>query len=257
MINEKLTLALYTSTKGHFGFKNSYKFTVESLQENFEFFKSITKVAHVKCSSGEEEVFSEMEDWLKNRGFYVIKTLGDWSHNDETNSHAKGYFRDMLTTFSTPQINDINKPFCFVCEDDQIFNSKVSTTWLFEKGINFLNKEPDSLCIRINSNYIQEEDPIQSSDNLILKQGTNKQYGPTFTFQPTIVRTQEWRHSLRYINQNLHLLDTIHCEILSGEVLKTYSDSATPFCYFYPDMINCKHIGEKEILEELNYHPVM
>lgn len=249
MLNN-LTLVLYSSTRGHWGFKNSYEFTINNLKKIFRSdFDRLNKYCNVKRGSEEDEykTFCEMDQFLTKNGFKVLATDGAWSHNNS--SHAVGYYQDMLSVFD----NIYHTEYTFVCEDDWLIHSEEPFWACLESGIDFLNKNKNALCIRINSEPDKRKDGATEVRRGIYRQDESfTPYGSTFTFQPTIVRTRDWWHSLRIINQNLHLLETTHCELLSGYVFKQFSNDTSPFYFFNPDLIWCEHIGEKEKLERLN-----
>lgn len=250
MDHTKLNIALYTSTRGHFGFKNSYQFTVERLIEKIPMWDSFYKLAHIKISNNEVEVANDMQQWLEEKGFEVITSVGEWKHNDQANSHAKAYYADMLKVFSQPKILD--KPYTLFIEDDWLIETE--DTQFLSMGLLFLNQNRDSLCVRINNKNenILGKDKIKENDDIYSQGRHYTQYGPTLTFQPTIIRTNEWYHSLRIINKNSEILDKNHCKLVSGQVIGQFSDSKTPFAFFNPNLVKCEHIGEKEKLEVLN-----
>lgn len=247
---QDLTIVLYSSTKGHFGFKNSYQFTIDSLMENLgDDFFSLAKYCNVKRENGDRKVFSEMEDFLGKRGFIINQTFGDWSHNNT--SHAKEYYKDMLSIFG----KFYQKQFTLAVEDDWIFKTgeDENLSNKINEAILFLKTNNAPLCVRINSEPERRTNGATRINKSIYRQDESfTPYGSTFTFQPTIVRTRDWWHSLRIINNNLHLLDSVHCEILSGQVFKQFSDDQSPFYFFDPELVWCEHIGEKEKLEKLN-----
>lgn len=246
---ESLSLVLYTSTRGHWGFKNSYKFTIENLEKNLgRSFYSIKKYCNIKRDLKEEAgIFLEMCDWLQKKGFIIYNTCGDWSHNDS--SHAVGYYKDMLSTFDLMP----HDKYTFVMEDDWLIHSGNFFDLFLVQALKFLEKNKNALCVRINSEPDKRKNGATEIHQGLYRQDESfTPYGSTFTFQPTIVRTRDWWHSLRIINQNLHLLATTHCELLSGYVFKQFSQDKSPFYFFDPDLVWCEHIGEKEKLEKLN-----
>jgi hypothetical protein len=253
MIADNLAIALYTSTKGHFGYKDCYKHTVERMLKEIPLFDSYCKVAHIKYSEEDgEDQLVEMETFLNKHGFNVLITKGDWSHNK--GSHAQEYYKDMLNVFCSTWVR--SKKYTFVCEDDELLNFRGSFCKSVAAAISFLEKDRNALCVKVNRDT--ETDLSKATevfDNLIYRQDKDyTPWGPTFTFQPTIVRSSEWMHSLRIINKNLHLLDRVHCELMSGEVFKEFSDYALPFFFFNPNKINTKHIGLKQQIEKFkNY----
>ena len=241
---DQLALLLFTSSRGHFGFTNSHEFVVNNFIGKACF---DLKLAHIKFQDGEETVLRNTESFLINKGYKVLKTKGEWKHN--SSSHAKEYYKDQLKLLSSH-----GKPYSLQNEDDFIIKtSDKSIHFYLKKGIEFLERNPQALCVRINaepdwhlngSTYIEEFIYRQDEDRTV--------YGSTFTFQPTILRTRDYLAALRIINNNLHLLDSVHCEILSGQVFKQFSDDKSPFYFFDPDLVWCEHIGEKEKLEKLN-----
>lgn len=250
-MKDDLALVLYTSTKGHFGYKNSYQFTVNRLQEQIESFKWLYKLAHIKVSPDEKEIGEEMKKWLNNKGFRVILTEADWKHDDPTNSHAKEYYKDKYKTFSNEELN--KRRYVLFCEDDWLVDFGKKGDLYLNKAIEFLDRDLNYLCVRVNNEIERDTSKATPVEEFIYKQ--NKDYtnfGPTLTFQPTIIRTAEWRLALRFINKNLTILNNVHCEILSGSMIKSFTDNETPFCFFNPKVINCEHIGEKEKLKKLN-----
>ncbi len=247
---QDLTVALYSSVKGHFSFKNSYQFTIDNLKKNLgEDFWRIKKYCNIKRSNEENErdVFLEMCDFLKSKDFYALNTCGEWSHKDS--SHAVGYYKDMLSVFNSIPHTE----FTFVEEDDWLIHSKDPFNYCVEVAIKFLKENKNALCVRINSEPDKRINGATKVREGIYRQDEDfTKFGSTFTFQPCILRTRDWWHSLRIINNNLHLLDSVHCEILSGQVFKQFSDDKSPFYFFDPELVWCEHIGEKEKLEKLN-----
>lgn len=250
ILSENLAFVLYTSTKGHFGQKDLFKFTVDRLEKKVPLFSDFYKTAHIKVSRDECYLGVYMMDWLIEKGWVVKVTIGEWSHNNK--SHAEAYYADKLKVFSHPDLHKYKYTIFF--EDDWLLNvDEKRTQILLDGALDFLNNETSALCVRINN----EAEDVNPADirvrNFLYCQGLNRnQYGPTFTFQPTIVRTLEWYHALRLINKNIHQLEFTHCEILSGEAMKNFSDSQTPFCYFDPRLISVTHIGEEGMQEKLS-----
>lgn len=253
LLVNKLSFIFYSSCRGHFGFKNSYKFTIENFFKEVTMFKRFKKSCHIKYSKEEILELDKIENWLAEKDFFVVKTEGEWKHNDSLNSHAKEYYKDQLKMF-TKEIGEIpEKEFSLFCEDDYLIHSDKNLSFYLKEGVDFLQKNPQALCVRINSEPNKKTEGATKINEFIYRQDEDyTPYGSTFTFQPTIVRTRDWWHSLRIINNNLHLLDSVHCEILSGQVFKQFSDDESPFYFFDPEVLWCEHIGEKEKLEKLN-----
>jgi len=246
MLYDKISLALYLSTKGHFGYKDCYKKTIDRFEKVIggDFFDSMYKLAHIKVSPQDEKLFLEMKEFLYvNYNFTVLHSVADWSHNDV--SHSVEYYKDKLKVYSHPKLHQT--PFSIFFEDDWLLSCYGSD--LLKQGVEFLEENLDCLCVRINNNcekfeafqYLDTDNP-----NIKLQSLSSTKWGPTFTFQPTIVRTKEWYHALRWINKDQELIKRTHCELISGHVMKNFSDSNTPFAYFDNEFASVEHIGEEE-----------
>lgn len=263
-------IVLYTSTKGHFGYRDCYKETVEHFEKQCpssdngllvnQFYNKFYKLAHIKmCLEADEPIMREMEHWLINKDFRVISSQKEWNHNDA--SHANGYYADMLKCFSDPKI--LEQELVLFIEDDWL----ISTHWesmfsVVDYAVKFMRQNPNKLCLRINRDTDKVPDfkilkyAPESGHLLILEQGPKATpYGPTMTFQPTFVRPREWYHALRLINNRISedpdLLTKYHCELVSGDTMKVFSDDPSPFCFFGQSLVDAEHIGEKERCENL------
>ena len=91
--------------------------------------------------------------------------------------------------------------------------------------------------------FKKPERSIKKSHNFYTQDLDYTQYGPTFTFQPNINRTSEIFVAWMAAQELLDKLDTHHCELVSGAILKNLTDSNTPFSFFNPKKIYSKHIG--------------
>ena len=243
MLESRLGFVFYTSTKGHFGRKEIYQDTLNNLYSQFPSLYSLVKVAHIKASPGEEPIAEDIEKWIleKDETWAVIKTIGSWSHGNP--SHAVEYYKDMLTAFSHESLREI--PYVLFNEDDFIWkvNGDKYLSYLFSSAISLLKQDENAMCVRINADTDLVNDKDKRTGIFYRQSFDRNQYGPTFTFQPTIVRRLEWYHALRLINKNSHILNSRHCELVSGDAMKNFSDSCEPFYYFDPNLVTCHHIG--------------
>ena len=258
-------IVLYTSTKGHFGYRDCYKETVEHLQKQFPatfentFYNEIHKLAHIKVSPDETDLIQDMQTFLFAKDFQVLTTEKEWNHNNI--SHANGYYADMLKCFSNPQV--LRQELVLFLEDDWLISTHYeSMLSVINYAVAFMRQNPNKLCLRINRDTDKVPDfkilkhAQESGHLLILEQGPKATpYGPTMTFQPTFVRPREWYHALRLINNRVakdpDLLEKYHCELISGDTMKVFSDDPSPFCFFGQGLVDAEHIGEKERCENL------
>ncbi len=118
----------------------------------------------------------------------------------------------------------------------------------FKKSINFLDGNPDQLCVRFNHGdgrgFADPEGDYLVENDFIFTQAINyTKYGPTFTFQPNINRTNEIFIAWKMAQEHLDKLGTYHCELMSGDLLKNMTNSKTPFSFFNPLKVYSKDIG--------------
>ena len=250
-------IVLYTSTKGHFGYKGCYLETVDNLKREFptsgalfnpNALDQIEKFAHIKISPDEDHIFKEMENNLRQRDFSVLCSEAEWSHDNV--SHAREYYKDMLKTFSDYRV--LQKELVLFIEDDWLVQTgKESMLLICNYALTFMRKHPEKLCIRINRDIEKPADYIKTSEQIWTQGEKYTPYGPTMTFQPTFVRPREWYHALRWINAasdgNDKLFEQIHCELISGNTMKVFSDDPLPFCFFNPEWVSAEHIGEEDL----------
>jgi|DEB0MinimDraft_10_1074344.scaffolds.fasta_scaffold53869_3 hypothetical protein len=253
-------IVLYTSTKGHFGYKNCYQETVERLEREFPSSNALAfpsnypleKFAHIKVSPDEDDIAEEMEKFFRKHNFYVLKTKAEWSHNDA--SHANGYYADKLTCFSHPEVLKHNTVL-FIEDDWLIETTQASMHQVVRLAEEYLHEHPEKLCVRINRDTDKVPDWFKATDDIFVQGDKATPYGPTMTFQPTFVRPREWYHALRVINNSIkaipNLLEQYHCELISGITMKDmFTDDPHPFCFFNPDFVTAEHIGDEHRCKE-------
>lgn len=179
-----MNLCFFTTTKGHFGRKDIYKITIENLFSKIQYHYFFDRIAHIKVSPGEEEVANEMEEYLASKKFHVLKTIGEWRHND--NSHGYEYNKDIYTMFSNQMVG--RDRFSLWLEDDWILNGRDIERKFYDAQI-FLNNKPDYLSVRVNADRY-EDDKVFDNGKFKVQKENYTNWGPTFTFQPTIVKTE-------------------------------------------------------------------
>lgn len=235
-----LSLNLFTSTKGHFGRKDIYLITVKDLLSRANIFYN--KTAHIKRSQNDDAVFDDMHRNLSELGFNVIWTFGEWSHNNP--SHAYEYTKDIVKMFNDSNVNKCEYS-CF-WEDDwtlRVTNGfRNSISRLLYEGIGILYENPELLSVRFNSQPY-EKDKVINKEGYLLQAENYTPWGPTFTFQPTIVRTRDMKIAYNLIARNWNHFKDIHIELASGIALKNLTTSPTPFAFFDYDLVRAIHIG--------------
>ena len=239
-----LNLVIFSTTMGHGG-RHTYKETVESLLDQIDSSIFKNKVLHLKSREGEENIGDQIKSFCSDLDIRVIETKEDIVHHTEShNSHSAGYYKDIFKAYSDPEIK--KEKYTLWLEDDWVIKSKLCLEDVFKESIEFLEENPNQICVRFNDDINQNIDCLNSlkeKGNLYTQAINYSIWGPTFTFQPNINRTEQiynaWERGQKYLDS----LGKYHCELLSGGLLRLFTDSAVPYSFFDPKKIHAKHIG--------------
>ncbi len=250
------SLIIFSSTKGHFGFKDYYRYTISNLGNNFDLTIFDERILHIKRGlSGDEEQFQEMVTFAKSYGFKILTSFGDWKHNDPNQSHAKEYYKDMIKTFNNDLLND--SKYFLIFEDDYVLRKNTEISWqeiLLEAKL-LLDKHEDLICVRFNKKEDDKSGTEFISDNIYLQPIDYTPWGSTYTFQPTLVKSCKIKSAWDLIKTNFEILEKEHCELVSGNALKNFSKWQSPFAFFDVKYAHSIHIGEpdeKSVIENNN-----
>lgn len=242
-----ISVTLYSTSKGHHN-QDTYAHTIKHLAAKLPLDSFGSLNVHIKVSEGHGEKAMGMIEDLHKSGFFTYVTQGDW--NREGNNHAEAYYKDMLTLMSQDTVHQ-NEYILFL-EDDWLINCDNLAFWLSE-GIKCLKNNKDILCVRVNDEINQDVSKATTINKYIYVQNRDAgRWGPTLTFQPTLMRTRDWYCAVRQINRDWELIKNQHCELLSGFYMsRLFSNSPTPFAFFDPSKINATHIGIPNLQEKL------
>lgn len=229
----------------------TYSRVIDSLFDQVDPDIFANKVLHLKSRPQEESKSKEIKDFCDSKGVRVIETKQNLSHHSENiQNHSAEYFKDIFKAYSDPDVR--KQKYSLWLEDDFILKSKENTVEeSFNLAIDYLDDRPDQLTVRYNqSNHdtdatkeYKNKDYFIHSDAIYVQGETYTPWGPTFTFQPNISRTSEIFTSWRSAQMHLDKLAEYHCELMSGDLLKNFSLSRTPFSFFNPEKIHSEHIG--------------
>jgi hypothetical protein len=253
----ELGIVLFTSDKGHFGRKDIYKYTVNSITKQLENDFDLKKFAHIKssgCVVQQEKEAEKIAKDLRALDFTTAITAGNWSHNDS--SHATGYTEDIIRTFSEEAV--LENQYSIWLEDDWILKGD-PVKWV-NQSLDILKYHPEILAVRANHGTELPEGegawetfPRRHKESDILRQGPNyTNWGPTFTFQPTVVRTRDVFQAYRIVRSNWEHFRNEHIELTSGIAMKVFSDSEMPFLFANPQICHSIHIGEPDFEKRAN-----
>ena len=239
-----VNLIIFSTTMGHGG-RHTYKETINSLFNQIDPNIFANKVLHLKSRNEEEDIAAEIKEFCNEKNIRAIESKEEIVHHSENHlCHSAGYFKDIYTAYSDLDLR--KQKYSFWLEDDWILNPRViSLGTIFKQSLDFLNENPDQLCVRFNGakDFEKAKKSIKRSHNFFTQDLNYTEYGPTFTFQPNINRTNEifiaWKAAQTYLDK----LDKVHCELMSGELLKQLTNTRTPFSFFNPKKIYSEHIG--------------
>tara|TARA_R110001592_G_scaffold168192_1_gene404062 strand:+ start:385 stop:1137 length:753 start_codon:yes stop_codon:yes gene_type:complete len=239
-----LNLIIFSTTMGHGG-EHTYSNVIESLFDQFDPRLFSNKILHLKTREGEESIADSIKSLCSNKNIRVIESKESIVHHSENHlSHSAGYFKDIYKAYSDLEVRE--QKYSLWLEDDWIIQSKTPIRNLIEEALDFLDKNPNQLCVRFNRGDGFNEpdgDFHKETDNIFTQAINYTKYGPTFTFQPNISRTSEiflaWKTAQNYLDK----LGSYHCELMSGDLLKPMSNSNTPFSFFNPSKVYSEHIG--------------
>jgi hypothetical protein len=252
-----LSLNFFTSTKGHFGAKNIYKYTLNNLLSKSEILKKCFKIAHIKISPGDEEFAKEMEIILyKEFGFNRVGLKhGKWSHSDGS-SHLN-YLSDIKTLYSNNDL--LNIQYGLHQEDDFILNVDDFDSYILD-SLFVLGRYPNILTNR----HIREgDDDILERTKAIAIGGWAKENNSSlfaqsceFSFNPTFIRNKDMNYISNFTYKTYPRING-HCERAFGLVANYLNSDRNEFG-FYDNrftFINKKiwsHIGCPEKIKELD-----
>ena len=229
----------------------TYDKTIESLFNKVDknIFKN--KILHLKSRPEDKEISEKIKEFCKLSDIRVIETISNVKHHSENiKNHSAEYFKDIYKAYSDEEIR--KQKYTLWLEDDYVFVEESLLLYdSFVTAIKYLDENPDQLTVRYNqSNHTvnaledyADKDYNKVSEDIFIQGSKYTQWGPTFTFQPNISRSNEiyiaWKAAQNYLDD----LNRYHCELMSGDILKTITQSNTPFSFFNPKKIFSKHIG--------------
>jgi len=244
-----ISLVIFSTTMGHKG-RMTHKETLRDLSSKISFarFDGGT-FAHIK--SMDDRVKSEMIKDFNEYGVKSIITPGNLVHHSQDHAAwSKEYYNDVFTMVSQDEIR--RTKYFFWLEDDWVLRLKeIDLIAALNRGINFLDKNPNMICVRfLSESELVKDHPegffqdYERVDGDIFRQGLKwTKWGPTHPFGPSILRTEQVYGSWRLVIENPRLLDHEHCELVSGRALRLFTTDEKPFCFFDPEKVYAHHIG--------------
>ena len=240
-----LNLIVFATTMGHGG-RHTYKETIEGLFSKIDPAIFTNLLLHLKTREGEEKIADKIKDFCLSFHIRVLETKENIVHHSENHlTHSAAYFKDIFKAYSDLEIRK-TKYSLWLEDDAPIMNQNIDLFKAFQESIFFLDENPDQLCVRFNRSEgfnDAQEGSIKENNNFFTQDSNYTKYGPTFTFQPNISRTNEIFIAWKMAQAHLDKLGSYHCELMSGDLLKNMTNSKTPFSFFNPLKVYSKDTG--------------
>lgn len=226
-----ITLLFFTSTRGHYQYKDIYLSTLRHFDRQLPLSAIATKIAHIKVSEHEETVGEEMERELTNRGFRVIKTVANWSRGM---AHQQGYLADMIRVSKEPSVYE-NEHILF-CEDDSTLEPKKMTlTALLCQMRDFL-KNPEVVTVRLVRPGDERAAPI-------LQASMDHFYSEHINLQPLMMRSRDFYLMLKMAEDQIQSANQMQIEMLWRVLLSPFSRSPLKHVVYWPEVASTTHLG--------------
>jgi hypothetical protein len=230
-----ITLCLFTSTKGHFGRKTDWRLTVNAWDRLVGLSSFGHKIAHIKCSSGEESLAEEIRRELREEGFETMVTPGDWSRGL---SHGSKYLGDMVTVSKNKSV--YKNPYFLLLEDDSpVITGGTPLVDILSGSCKKLDADHELLTVRTirRGDYEGGVPHIDGGD-------TDVSFcSPNTDFQPMILRTSDYYRLCIALERNPQACEQIQCEMLWRLILDNFSRSPFRHMVYKPDYCEALHIG--------------
>lgn len=232
-----ITLALFTSTRGHFG-RDTYQTTVNDWLRQVPATDWSELRANIKWEPGQEAKRDEMKMWLVSRGFVVTTPCMAWKHHDD--SHQEGYLRDIALVTS-----EITTPYYLHLEDDMLLRADRPIERYLADAVAKLEQFPSTLQIRF-ARWANEAERIaglkakHGIDAKLEVQPNGDLSHNDWSNNPFIARTRDVRAAVYF------LFGTAlpkHSEHGLGTMMRFLGHDTYPFHTPSPAKVYCRHIG--------------
>jgi len=227
-----ITLLFWTSTKGHFGRKDDYLWTIDHLdgQMTREF---SGRIAHVKTTPGEEAVAEQMMEQLDRRGFETHITMGAWARGT---SHQLAYMEDVRRISKLPQVYE-NQYIAWWEDDSPVVCLKDPLDVVLDRMLYHIDSSPEALSAR----FIRKGDYDGGVPSLL--DAGDHWYSPHTDFQPAIWRSRDFYLAAKAIEDNWDRVQNIQCEQLWRMVTDSFSAVPTRHLVWHPSYAHTEHLG--------------
>lgn len=237
-----ITLALFTSTKGHFGCRDLYKATLTHWDRQIPLGLFGARVAHVKVTPGDEEIAAEMMADLTARGFRVLQTVADWHRGL---SHGASYLSDMVTV--SKERATYTQPYFLLVEDDSpVVVHDGNLEDLLLKSCAMLETDHEMVTARVMRRGDDRGPTVDLGlidERFFWSVDTN--------FQPLVMRSLDYYRLCIALETNPDACARVQCERLWRLILDSFSRSPYKHLVWEIDHAETVHLGTQDYATKL------
>lgn len=239
----------FTTTRGHYDNNTIYKHTIRFwnkllLEGGCD---DIPRIASLKVLPAHQQTADDFVSTLRSEQYDVSVANGYFKHHDD--SFYSGYLGDIIRMASYAQ-KYRHCQYWLWLEDDWILDGNAmgvpSPGWtickLLSSAVSLMEQLPNLACVRFLS---ERANLIQSSPTENIYYIKDNYCGfPTFTFQPSIVRSRDL-----FVVSNLlrtpiiHSLRHLHIELLFTAIMNMVCGPDAAYGCFDYDLARALHIG--------------
>ncbi len=246
MNKESINLIFWITTKGHFGRKDLYQYTLKNLRDSIDldFFKN--KKLSIKQFSGDESeclgIINNMPEfepyvWRNNDK----RICDDSSYNDYAYYLLNNYLLDICNVYSDENL--LNNEYTYIIEDDSpLILDKYKLEHLIKLAIDKLKSDKNIFSIHFERFFDKKE----TFNNEILNNANND-----YNFQNQIFRTRDMFDVVKIIKNNYTMLHKIHTERAVKIAINNFNKNSLHL--FFPKSWGYSiHIGTDNSQEIIN-----
>lgn len=235
---------MFSTTLGHFGNSDIYKYTLKSLDKSIGLKKFRNKSISLKVHNNQEDLFLNMaKDYAE---FFMLKEYGKDKLSSNPHESQDSYAPYLINNYNVSISNTfsllpINTKYTLWIEDDcPLFSNPNKISEYLKLGMEFLDKNNNVFSLHING----PEFPLNSNELFGLGQ-----YG----FRPHMFRTEEMFNVAQCFKYNYKNIKNIHPEMTYENIIKhLYPDST--FIQFNAKYLWHIHLGVKNFEEVIETH---
>lgn len=252
-----IQLVWFQTTKGHFGDKQIYRYTLNNLRRNIDLNYFNKKILSLKVFNDDqyEDIVNNFSGfqpfiWHKND----IRIDDKSSYKDYAYYLLTNYLYDICNFYSTIKKNEYSE-YTYLVEDDspEICISGSLSDFL-EDSIKTLSNNSDIFSINLRRVGLPSENGYLESELTFVKDKNISDQSHLYNFQNQVFRTKEMIVVVENILKNINDYINLHTEMAMEKSIRECFPNVLNLTY-NPSIINSIHIGaenNKQFIKEYN-----